>query len=648
MSLEELNDKLHGRDAHLSRTRTPDIFHPEENKTNPEVISQFQQTKGWGEDSLPAKLKVPEIIQPVIAPDERGKKRRKMLALILGGLAVILLVGGIVFKLRTGIFSEDNIAIGLFGPAEAKSAELVTFDFEYANNNWMDIKGAVIVFEYPDSFHPEALPKLVVNKSRAEYALGDVLSQTKGKITLSGKFSGTRGDQARIGVTFRYTPSAFSSVYEKRVERNIAVVSSPLFLEMSAPFELASDQEVQYEIKYGNLGESSFSNLKVKLDYPTEFVFTEAVPMPSEKNTIWDIGTLDGREEGTIVVRGRLTGGRDEQKLVSGGIGIFQGDGTFLVYDENSRKTKIVASPLSIRQQVNSENGAVNPGAGLRYEIDYRNDGNVGIRDAIVSMSIDSPYLDFRTLKFEGDRSGAYDQSRKIIYWKASDLPFLRRIEPGQSGKVAFSVNVFTDLEKRFPGVQNPTIQSVAKIDSPDIPAIVGITKVVASATLSLKLNTVVTDRLQGFYSDTVIPNTGPMPPVVGQETTYTFHLSYTNSTNDVKDGRTSILLPSGIRYTGKKSPDNEKIIYNERSNELIWDLGLLSPATTRELVFQVSAIPSVGNIDSSVVLITRTAFTGKDAFTGKEFRLENDKRESNVPDDLTMASIGGRVRSAP
>ena len=41
-------------------------------------------------------------------------------------------------------------------------------------------------------------------------------------------------------------------------------------------------------------------------------------------------------------------------------------------------------------------------------------------------------------------------------------------------------------------------------------------------------------------------------------------------------------------------------------------------------------------------------AFTGKDAFTGKEFRLENDKRESNVPDDLTMASIGGRVQPAP
>lgn len=112
MSLEELNDKLHGRDAHLSRTRTPDVFHPVENTTNPEVVSQFQQTKGWGEDSLPTKLKVPEIIQPVIASDERGKKRRKMLAFILGGVAVILLVGGIIFKLRTGIFSEEILLLG--------------------------------------------------------------------------------------------------------------------------------------------------------------------------------------------------------------------------------------------------------------------------------------------------------------------------------------------------------------------------------------------------------------------------------------------------------------------------------------------------------------------------------------------------------
>lgn len=642
MSLEELNDKLHARDAHLDRARQPDAFRPDENRTNPETVSQFQRTESWGDDSLPPKheLKLPEPVQAVVFPDERGKHRRKMLAIALGGMAVVLLIGGLLVKLRSGIFSEESVVIALLGNAETRSAELATFDFEYRNDNWMSIDNAVIIFEYPESFHPEPLAKLDIKKSRAEYVLGEVPAQTRGKVTLSGKFYGSKGDQAKVQATLRYSPSALSTLYEKRTERTVTLVSSPLFFEMSAPLELASDQEAQYEIRYGNNGDTSFSNLKVKLEYPVEFVFTEAEPQPSEGKNIWEVGVLPPRGEGKIVVRGRLTGLRDEQKLVQGGIGIVQGDGTFLSYGDHSRKTKIVASPFSIRQVVNGQSAlSIGPGEPLHYEIEYRNDGNIGIRDAIVSISLDSPYLDFSTLQFVGNSRGAYDQSRKIIFWKASDVPALSRVEAGQSGKIAFNIKSFSGLEKRFPGVRNPIIQSVAKIESTDIPAIVGITKVVASATLPIKLNTIVTPVLKGYYQDATIPNTGPMPPMVGQETTYTFHFTLANSSNDVKDAQASIFLPTGVRYTGKRLPESESFIYNERSNELIWRPGLLGAGTERKITFQLSVTPDPSSVNQEVILISRMVVTGKDTFTERDIRLEQAGKSSSLPEDTSMTS---------
>lgn len=644
MSLEELNEKLHARDAHLDRARSHDVFRPDENQASSEEAASFQQTAAWGAESLPPKteFKVPEPVQAVIAPDERGKRRRKMLALTLGGIALLLLIGGMLAKVRSNIFSEDSIVVSFTGSGETKSAELTTFDFEYANNNWMNIDNVVIVFEYPEAFHPEPLAKLDIKKSRAEYALGEVASQTRGKVTLAGKFYGSKGDQAKISATLRYSPSAVSALYEKRMERNISIVSSPLLFEINAPLELASDQEAQYEIRYANMGDVSFSGLKVKLEYPAEFVFTDSEPKPSEGKDIWEVGTLAPRQEGKIVVRGRLTGGRDEQKLVQGGIGVIQGDGSFLSYGDNSRKTKIVASPFSIKQVVNNKSTlSVEPGELLRYEVEYRNDGNVGIRDAIVSISLDSPYIDFGTLQFTGNARGAYDQSRKVIFWKASDMPALSRVEPGQSGKVSFNIKTFSDLDKKFPGVRNVVIQSVAKIDSTDIPAIVGIVKVVASATLSIKVDTVLTASLKGWYQDLTIPNTGPIPPIVGQETTYTFHLLLSNSSNDVKDARASIFLPTGIRYTGNKGPEAERVVYNERSNEFLWDMGTFTSGTSREVIFQIGVTPDMSGLNQEIPLVSRIIVVGQDTFTEKGVRLEKTGRTSNLPEDSSITSAG-------
>lgn len=647
MALEELNDKLHGRNVHLDRTRARDVFRPDENVVAGETLSQFQQTERWSEDSLPPRVNIPETIQSIAYPlGEQGKKRRKIVAMVLGSIAVLLLVGGAIMKFRTGIFSEENVVLTLTGPTEIRSAESIEFDFQYTNDNWMDVKQAVVVFEYPDSFRPDAMTGLDIKKSRAEYSIGDILSQASGKVTLSGKFFGARNNQTRVQATLRYSPSAFSSFYEKRVEHAVALVSSPLLFEINAPFELASDHEIQYEVRYSNLGNETTSDLRIRLEYPAGFTFSEADPK-SEGEHLWNIGALAPQEEGRILVKGRLIGGYDEQKLIQGGIGIVQGDGTFLAYTENSRKTKMVASPFAIYQTVNGRaDASVNPGETLQYEIEYRNEGNVGIRDAIISMSLDSPYLDFKTLQFRGTGiKGAYNQSQKIIFWKASDMPALRRVEPGQSGKVAFSVNVFSDLGKRFPQVRNPIIQSVAKIDSPDIPSLLGVTKIIASTTLSMKVNSEVTNVFQGWYNDVTLPNSGPIPPRVGQETTYTFRLSFSNSLNEVENARVSIMLPSGIRHTGKKSPDNESMTYNERTNELVWSLGTFAPESTRELVFQVGVTPNISDAGSKILLVSRAVFTGKDSFTQKDIRIDLGERNNEIPSDTQAFSLGSEVQ---
>jgi len=614
MALDDLNAKLHSRNFHADRTRPPVLFDPEATRKEP-ATEALGKTEAWQ--------------KPVDTPmPEPQKKAVRLTTLGVGIILLFVVILGVAYKLNDARYSEEKVSVNLVGENNAESAKRVTYTFEYENDNWADLENVSLIFEYPESFSPDETPGLLANKSRAEKKLEMIPSEGKGTVVLSGTFYGLRGDMALISGTLRFTPSSTSGTFEKRAIKEVRVASSPFSLEILAPTELASDQEVSYEIRYANNSAAAVSNLKVKLEYPDGFVYTSAEPSPSSGDALFALDTLGPQSTGKIIVRGRLRGERDEQKTVYGAIGIFQGDGTFAKYSDHEKRTRVVASPFDVVIRTvteGKERSALDAGDDIEFVVEYKNASNVGIRDAILTVTVDTPYLNTKSLSFSRGANGAYVQSTKSIVWKASDMRELSRVEPGQKGTVSFSMNTFADLRERFPGVRNPTFSVVAKIDSPDIPALIGQTRVVASSVLPLRLNSEVTATLTGSYEDALFPNSGPVPPVPGQETTYTLRYKLSNTTNDVESGRVTVLFPSGIRFTGKKSPDNEKMIFNERANELTWDVGLLKATESRELIFQIGVTPDP-NAGADTLLVNRSNFSGKDLFTGKEFKIDGPK----------------------
>ena len=623
MGLEELNEKLHGRDAHLERVRTSEFFDPGHGTNDPKIATQFTTTETWvaPKETQPASL--PELALSNIL----SKKRRRYILWILGSIAILLLLGGLIFKVRGMLFNEERVGILITGPQNVASAEETTFTVTYTNDNWAGLNNAILIFSYPESFHPAGGKTEQTRGSFIEIPLGTIKANAQAKQTITGKFYGSRGDLAYLKATLRYTPKSVATIFEKTISLGVNVASSPLSLEITAPPDIVSGQDAEYVIDYSNASDMRFSNLRVQLEYPSGFQFVSAEPRASEGDAVWYIGNLNARAEGKIIVRGVLSGQNEEYKHIKGKIGFFQGDGTFLVYAENERQTRITASPFLIVQTVNGfTNATVDPGATLRYAIHYENESSIGMRDVIVTLEIDPTLLDMSRLTLT---KGAYDAARRVMVWKASYIPSLSRVEPGESGDITFSVPV-RDNVSSVDG-KNLSIKSIAKIDSPDIPTTIGANKIIGSNTLLIKLNSLVGMDVRALYEDTIFPNTGPIPPQVGQETTYTFHVNVTNSSNDLKQVRLSLLLPTGVRYTGKFSPSTETATFNERTNELVWELGTVTGAVgvARELVFQIAVVPSPNNANASIVLMNSATLTGRDMFTNQDIRIDTSKVQS-------------------
>lgn len=640
MSLEELNKKLYGRDAHINRTEhTP--FDPGQGASNPNVQSQFQRTETW---HVP-KAKNPWSIRKLLFSDISGKRRLKRRVIAFGSVAFIILIGGLVFSLRAMIFNEERVQVAISGPQSVASAEETTFTVTYANNNWRKLENAMLVFSYPESFHPQDENGKEIKNPVIEIAVGKITSNVQGKVSVTGKFYGFKGDLAYLKATLRYSPKGTSTVFEKIMQFGVNIYSSPLSLEITAPLNLASGQNVEYVVDYNNLSDARFPNMRVKLEYPEGFQFISSEPRPSEGESVWYVGNLKPRTSGKIKVRGVLSGASGEQKRIRGTIGFFREDGKFLAYAENERPTRIIMSPFSIYQTVNDLTDATaNPGENLRYMIRYKNEGNIGMRDAIVTVEIDPTFLDTSRLILS---SGAYDAARKVIIWKASDVPALGKVESGAGGELSFSVPVLSVIPAE--NVQSLSIKSVAEIDSPDIPSLIGSNKIIGSNTLMVKLNSVVSMDMKVFYDDDVFPNAGPLPPKVGEETSYTFHLNVANSSNALQQTKISIIFPTGVRYTGKFASDKETIVFNERTNELVWELGAFDPTKgiPRELVFQVATIPSPSSVDSPLTLINNTVFTARDAFTDRDIRIEKGEEENFLRYDSTHKFVSSYVQAA-
>jgi len=89
-----------------------------------------------------------------------------------------------------------------------------------------------------------------------------------------------------------------------------------------------------------------------------------------------------------------------------------------------------------------------------------------------------------------------------------------------------FSVPVKSTIPVESSQDKNFTVHLLRKIDSPDIPVPDGSDKIIGSNDLELKLASKVLFNVYGYYNDSKIKNSGPIPMQVGSPTTFTIHWS--------------------------------------------------------------------------------------------------------------------------
>lgn len=639
MSLEDINKKLHSRAADSDGGKqdgllvTPGISALP--TSEPKPASDVPLGEAWGGEE---KHEVP--ISPEVPLETPRFRIPRKLAIGLGIVALISLAAGVFFKAGGWLFAPENVQITINGPKEADSNKIVEYTISFENNNWVDLEDAELIITYPTIFRFVAENGFETSTSRATLQLGTIEKSSLSSVKIKGSFQSLQDQVALITATLRAAPSGVTSKVDFENRYSIAVEGSSLIIDLSAPLQAGDGQFADYVVTYRNESAVTVENLELRLSYPEGFTTKELVPRPSRDDNVWKIFRLSPGESDTVTVRGVITGAQGDVKRVIAELGVPQGDGSLFSYADIVRQTKIIASPLVISQKINSETfQSAGPGEGLAYQIFFRNNGDVGLRDLIVTVDLDPKYFDVGSLELSG---GTYNVQKKQVIFRASDRKQLSLIEPGQGGTIGFSVPVRKDLA--LYNQSNIEVESIAKIDSPDVPTPIGANKIIASNRVTFKVKTAPIFDLRGYHFDGY-GNTGPVPLRVGQETQYTLVIRAGSTINSLEEAVVNLVLPGQARYIKTHNVTHGTVGYNDRTGELYWTIGTIAPRelSMAELAIQIGITPDPSQVGNKEIdLINSLSLRAKDQWTGEILERSLPIKKSNLFEDAGVQAVGG------
>lgn len=562
-----------------------------------------------------------------------GEKRKAIYAGVIAlGVVIVLTLGYMgVIKFKETAFSENKVSVEIEGLDVVDSTKNATYLIKYKNSNRVALENVVLYLNHSENFYPEKNANIEIENDRnIKINIGKLKAFSDNQIEISGKFYAAENYMVYLQPTLKYKAQNFNSFFEATSQFGVRISSSPIELTIKTPQEALDESSIEYEISYENKGGVDLENLNLKLEYSDGLIFQEGNPAPVSGNNIWYLGDLGVNSKGSVRVKSKVDGQQYDTKLIRAIIYRNENDRKEIVYSKMEEVIKVVVPPLAIDLKLNDENSInVDLGKALNYKITYVNRGNIGFKDVVIRLKLDSPVLDYEKIHLE---KGAYSSATKDFTWKVSDLRELSRLEPGDNGYINLSIPLKEDLEIKNSADKNYVIEAVATIDSSDVAYhSLGNAKNVSSS-VSAKVNSKIVFENLINYEDNDIKNYGPNPPKTGEETTYTVHWKLKNVSNVVSDLKVYAIIPTWLKWKGVVFPQGADISFNERTNEIIWNLGNVENGAgyltnSREVKFQLGMTPEINQSENDLKIEQEVRITGKDTFTMENIEIIKNYR---------------------
>ncbi len=622
--IEKIQEKLYSRTAKIKqKDRTK--LHPK----------KFTGTEDWegSEDALRfGKKQKPEHLSPYAA----------FFFISLTFFIVAGSLAGFMFLDKRKTISPDNVGISVFGPVSLPSGGVLSLQVIIENKNSVPLEDTDLLIEFPEGTRSPAQSDkefLRSHKVLGVIAPGEIRTETIKAIIL-----GEEKDVKNVSIAMTYRFEGSDAKFTK--DKTYAVtMSAPAFsIKTELLKEVTAGQEIMLSMDITSESPSLVSGALLQVDYPQGFVFETAAPVPSFQNNVFALGNMALGDKRRIEIKGIMNGEDGQEKVFR----IYTGTAKSETSPALDTVFSSLFQALVVKKPFLGIGVVINGSADPSFVFNKRMGGDVSVLwtnnlpdkiiDGEIKISIKGAVINRNSIL--ANDGGFYKSSDDTLLWDERTTKSLRSIPAGGKSGVSFSFLLLPLASGSNTVFRNPEIEidigvKGKRVSENNVPE-----EINSFVTKKFKVATNLQFAGRSVYYVGPFSNTGPMPPKVQNETTYTIMWAIRNTSNQVSEAAVKAVLPPYVEWKGLVSPNGTNIEYNPVSHEVTWSIGKINAEAgygfdAPEVSFQIALTPGLAQAGKILPLISETVFTGVDDFAG-------------VPIEKTIYSLSTMLSTDP
>lgn len=576
---------------------------------------------------------------------------KKFFIISLAFFILTLLYASYVFFVGGNTVSNNNIDISILGNNFTAGGEELSLIVGIANKNSSALDLVDLVMEYPKgSSSGDASSS--VGTERLRESLGTIPAGAVRNENLKVVLFGEQGSVRPIKISLEYRIEGSNGIFVKTKSYDVTINSTPLNLSVDAPLTVSPNQDITLNVKATLNATHTVSKILLKLDYPVGFQFESSVPVPSLGNNVWSLGDLSPGVERNISVTGKMFDVSDgEEKTFHISSGLQGGDKSTIdvVFNSLSQTVTIKKPFIEANLSVNGVSGreyTTNTKTPIHGEIRWTNNLDTKVNDLEIRAKISGNAVDRKTISAE---QGFYNSTTDIITWDKNSKNGFSEVNPGDSGSVIFSISPLSLFSAMGGVLSDPIVQIDISISGKQLITGYATANLNNSNSGIVRIISDVGFATKALYYSGSFTNTGPIPPKVAKETSYTIVWSLSNTANNISKGVVHSTIPSWMKFVGPIIPSGEDLTYNPSTREIIWNIGGIPKGTgitglSRSVSFQVAFTPSLSQVNTVPIIINDAILTGHDDFANVDVRVNKTSLRTSLDNDPSFPSGGGLV----
>lgn len=279
----------------------------------------------------------------------------------------------------------------------------------------------------------------------------------------------------------------------------------------------------------------------------------------------------------------------------------------------------------------------IDPGKRSNVEVDLTNTLSDTLYDVSIQVNLSGNAYSIDQI---GPSSGYFDESKNTITWDVSNTPLLHEVTPGDTERLSFTIQPAAGVSQT-PQIDMSVNATANRVSENNVSQ-----KLVGTSQSSIKVVSVPELKTVVNHNNGIFPDTGPVPPIADQTTTYTVSMVITNGSNDIRNAVVDASLPGYVTWLDKIDGSSD-VTYDPTTRAIEWKAGDIPANKQTYLSFQVSLLPRSLLVNTIPALVNTQRIQATDSFTGSVVHGTSPAVSTHLATDTDRHDSTGTVRAS-